>query len=322
MHIKEKNILFICPKFHNYEDMIKDQLMEFGAAVDFYAERSYGIDFNIINNFFKGYLMSYQKKHYEHILKKIQYKHYDYLFVIRGFMLPESFLHEFKRLNPDSKTIMYQWDSQRTNSFCHLNKLFDIVKTFDFKDSEDLNIPYLPLFYTKDVQAYQSLDKVYDYDFFFMGFFFKERYEAILRFKDYCNANGYKLMPFLYMPISTRLKYFLKGKRLDRSIVSFKHMNRIDYLNILSKSRVMVDVSNSRQTGLAMRVIESLACNTKIATNNTFFERDENIKQSGMVFLFNLQNITIDRKFLNKGFESSNKLVLSLEEWTKKLFSV
>jgi len=322
MHIKEKNILFICPKFHNYEDMIKDQLMEFGAAVDFYAERSYGIDFNIINNFFKGYLMSYQKRHYERILRKIQYKHYDYLLVIRGFMLPQSFLREFKRLNPDSKTIMYQWDSQRTNSFCHLNKSFDMVKTFDFKDSEDLNIPYLPLFYTKDVQAYQLLDKVYDYDFFFMGFFFKERYEAILRFKDYCNENGYKLMPFLYMPFSTRLKYFLKGKRLDRSIVSFKHMNRIDYLNILSKSRVMVDVSNSRQTGLAMRVIESLACNTKIATNNTFFERDENIKQSGMVFLFNLQNITIDRKFLNKGFESSNKLVLSLEEWTKKLFSV
>lgn len=321
MNIKGKKILFIGPKFHEYEKMIKAQLERMGAFVDFFPERSYSYDFNIINNFFSNHLNRYQLKHYDKIIEATQDIKYDYLFVIRGFMLSDSFMDKFKKSNPYCRTIMYQWDAQRTNPFVHLIKSFDVVKTFDFKDSEDFNIPYLPLFYTKDVEEYRMSDKLYEYDFFFMGFFFEERYDAVLKFKEFCSSSGYKLKTFLYMPFTTRVKYFLRRKKLDLSIVSFKHMDRVSYLKTLSKSRIMVDVSNPNQTGLAMRVIESLACNTKVATNNIFFKKDKTISESGMVSLFYLDNIFISDSFVMDQVVIGEKLVLSLDEWLEKMFS-
>lgn len=320
MNFQEKKILFIGPKFHDYENMIKDQLESMGASVDFCAERSYGFDFNIVNNFFGSYVGRYQAKHYAKILKFAEGKKYDFLFVIRGYNMPISFLERFKKYNPDCVTIMYQWDSQRTNPFSHLVNSFDIVKTFDFEDSENLKIKYIPLFYTKDVEGYRSKNKVYEFDFFFMGFFFEERYDGVLKFKEFCGSKGYKLKPFLYMPFTTRVKYFFKRKKLDRSIVSFKHMDRAQYLDILSKSRIMVDVSNPRQTGLAMRVVESLACNTKVATNNVFFKKDELVANSGMVSLFDLHSISIEEEFFDLEVSQDKKIVLSLEEWLKQIF--
>ncbi|WPO79522.1 hypothetical protein [Flavobacterium sp. KACC 22761] len=320
MNLNKKKILFIAPNFHDYENMIKFEFLKNGASVDFFPERSYGFDFNIINNFFTSYLAKYQSKHYNKILQAIKNEKYDYLFVIRGYMMPVSFLEVFKKNNPNCKTIMYQWDSERTNPFQHLIPLFDTVKTFDFKDSEDLNIKYIPLFYTKDVEDYRTKKKNYKFDFFFMGFFFEERYDAILKFKEFCIENGYVLKPFLFMPFSTRVKYFFKGKTLDRSIVSFKHMNRSEYLQIVADTRIMVDVSNSRQTGLAMRVIESLACNTKVATNNVFFKKDALVASSGLVSLFDLNDIKIDNDFFNFDAVNEKKVVLSLEEWLVEVF--
>ncbi|MBF4492903.1 hypothetical protein IR010_10155 [Flavobacterium sp. MR2016-29] len=321
MDFRGKKILFIGPKFHNYENMIKAQLEQQGASVDFFAERSYDFDFNIVNNFFESYMSNFQRKHYNKISKSVKSNRYDFLFVIRGYMMPTSFLKTFKKNNPESKTIMYQWDSERTNPFSHLISLFDAVKSFDFQDCEDFNIKYIPLFYTNDVEHYRVQPKVYEYDFFFMGFFFEERYEAVLKFKKYCLEKGFKLKPFLYMPFTTRVKYYFKRKTLDRSIVSFKHMDRTQYLDILSKSHIMVDVSNPRQTGLAMRVIESLACNTKVATNNVFFKKDDIVKNSGMVALFDLNNIYIDNDFLKLEFNKDEKLALPLEKWLKCIFS-
>jgi len=320
MDFSKKKILFIGPKFHDYENMIMENFKKNGASVDFFPERSYGFDFNFINNFFNRYLEKYQINHYEKILKSINNKHYDYLFVIRGYLMPKSFLESFKRINPESKTLMYQWDSERTNTFQNLIPFFDSVKTFDFKDSDDFKIKYVPLFYTKDIEEYHLKEKKIKFDFFFMGFFFEERYEAILKFKKFCEINGYSLKPFLYMPFTTRVKYFLKGRKLDRSIVSFIHMNRSEYLQTLSNTRIMVDVSNSRQTGLAMRVIESLAFCTKVATNNVFYKSDKLVEKSGMVALFDLENIKIDKDFFEAEFKQDQKIVLSLEEWLKQIF--
>jgi len=320
MDLKGKRILFICPNFHGYEKMIEDQLIELGGVVDFFPERSYGLDFTIVNNFFNRFLKNYQQLYYSRIENAIEAKHYDYLFVIRGFMLPLSFLQFFKKRNPKSYTIMYQWDSERTNPYGHLVEYFDVVKTFDYKDSEDFNISYLPLFYTKDLEKFRSLKKSNEFDFFFMGFFFEERYEAVLKFKIYCEQKGYKLKPFLYMPPTTRIKYFLKAKKLDRSIVSFKHMDRITYLKTLSNSRVMVDVSNSQQTGLAMRVIEALACGTKVLTNNTYVNQDDIIKNSRLISVIDMDNITIDETVFNESNANRGPIVHSLKEWAIKVF--
>jgi hypothetical protein len=98
-------------------------------------------------------------------------------------------------------------------------------------------------------------------------------------------------------------------------------MDRADYLKILAATRIMVDVSNPRQTGLAMRVIESLACKTKIVTNNRYFEKDVVVKNSGMVSLFNLSDIIITDEFFEIAFNNDEKVVDSIDEWLTKIFT-
>lgn len=321
MNLHQKKILFIGPKFHEYEVLIQNELELAGASVDFYAERSYKIDFTIINNFFKSHLANYQGRHYNKILKSINNNEYDYLFVIRGYKLTENFLQTFKRINPKSQMIMYQWDSEKTNPFSHIINFFNKVNSFDFEDCKNYNIEYLPLFFTRDITQYQNSSKTYEFDFFFMGVFFEERYQALIKFKDYCFNNGYKLKPFLFMPFTTRLKYLLKGKKLDNSIISFKHMDRKEYLEILNKSKVMVDVSNPNQTGLSMRVIEAMAIGTKVLTNNLNLKKDKYIGHNSLVYFFNEKAVDLNFDFINTTESvDSSKMIFTLHHWLEKLF--
>ncbi|VXA96199.1 Lipopolysaccharide biosynthesis protein [Flavobacterium sp. 9R] len=321
-NFKNKRILFIGPIFHNYHTLIKEKMEFLGASVDFYPERDYGLKFKVINNFFKKHVYKLQNNHYESILQNSKNEDYDYLFVIRGYMLPDNFINKFLQSNSKAKTIMYQWDSNQTNPFSTVAGLFDQVYSFDFKDCQDIPfLKYLPLFYTDDLIPYMEKKSVVVHDFFFMGWCFPERYKAVVSFREFAITNNYKLKAFLYMPFSSYLKEILKGNFLDRSIVSFTPMNRTEYLSILSKSKVMVDVSNPRQTGLAMRVIESLAIDVKVLTNNLNLKQDELIKNSESICFFSENNVYIDNKFIrDMPSKSTSRLMLSMEDWLKQIF--
>jgi len=321
--LTNKRILFIGPVFHDYHSAIIGKLRDAGADVTFFPERSYKLSFKLINNLLPDQLAAYQEKHYRKILQQTNGQHYDYLFVIRGFMLSQDFMDTFKKRYPGAQTIMYQWDSNRANPFVHLIDSFDKVISFDFEDCENHpSISYLPLFYTDDVKqvAEQHREHI-EFDFFFMGWYFPERYAAVARFKEYAIEKGWKLKAFLYIPRTSLIKEKLKGTKLDYSIVSSTHMPRTEYLDILSRSRVMVDVSNPRQTGLAMRVIEALACGTKVLTNNRRLTEDK-LHSSGYVAFFDDIAPVVETSFLHNVPEKQAIGVLAIGDWVKKIFEV
>lgn len=107
-----------------------------------------------------------------------------------------------------------------------------------------------------------------------------------VQFKEYLNnLKNFTLKSYIYVPWTRLLKLRLKGIRLDPSIVTTRHLPRTEYLDMLSQSKVVVDVSNRFQTGLAMRVIEALAMHKKILTDNPHITR-EPFFQSGNICLF------------------------------------
>ncbi|GAA3736236.1 hypothetical protein GCM10022422_19150 [Flavobacterium ginsengisoli] len=321
-NFQNKKILFIGPIFHNYHILIKEKLEILGATVDFYPERDYGWKFKIINNLFKNHLNKFQKNYYDSILENSENADYDFLFVIRGYMLSNDFVNNFKKLYPKAKTIMYQWDSDEENPFFDVASLFDKVYSFDFKDCNNISfVKYIPLFYTDDLIPYRQKEQEAEYDFFFMGWCFPERYKAVISFREFTRTNNYKLKAFLYMPFSSYLKEVLKGNFLDRSIVSFTPMNRVQYLSILSKSKVMVDVSNPRQTGLAMRVIEAIAMGTKVLTNNMNLRQDKIVGKTELFSFFDEKDIFVKEDFINdQSFKGSSNSMLSIELWLKNIF--
>jgi hypothetical protein len=289
--------------------------------VEFFPERDYGIRFKVTNNLFNSRLPARQERHYEKILQLTEGREYDYLFVIRGYMMPQTFIDTFRQRNPQAVTIMYQWDSNRTNPFVHLVNSFDKVYSFDFEDCEaQPQITYLPLFYTDDVQHIATHARSEEeYDFFFLGSYFPERYEATVNFRRYVETKGWRLKAFLYIPFTSYVKEKLRGIKLDHSIVSFKHMPRQQYLHILSRSKVMVDVSNPRQTGLAMRIIEAFACRTKVLTNNLRLKEDKLYTPEYVAF-FDDKAPEVDDTFVISKPKQEKIGVLSIGEWLQQIF--
>lgn len=319
MNIEGKKILFIAPIFHDYHRLIVDKLEQMGAVVVLFAERDYSWRFKIVNNFFHRFLPAMQRAHYY----KIATKDFDILFVIRGYMLPVEFIERFKIDNPKSKTVMYQWDSNQTNPFLQVAPFFDIVKSFDYQDCQDIdNVGYLPLFYTDDVAkaAANAPQEEPVYDFFFMGTYMPERYEGLLKFKKSIKDTGYRLKSYIYIPKTSLKKEQLKGIRLDMSFISTHQMPREEYLSLLNDSRVVVDVSNSRQTGLAMRIIEALASRRKILTVNKFIVNEPFYNPQNIAVL-DIDNPILDPEFISSPFQGTAE-VLVISDWLSNLFNI
>lgn len=320
LNLKGKRILFIGPIFYDYHILIQKELEELGGKVYFFPERDYSLKFTVANNLFNKRVNKLQEKHYDKILKKTQEVVFDFLFVIRGYKMTKKFIDSFKEKNPTAQTIMYQWDSDKNNCFLHLSSSFDKVLSFDRQDSVKNDLIYLPLFYMKDIGAIRIKGNLENkYDILFFGYYIKERYDSMLNLIDFCNKNNIILKTFLYMPLSVYIKELLKGNKIDFRLINLKPLSRVQYIKLLASAKVVFDTSSVTQSGLSMRVIETIGAGKKLITSNRniIFENFYNSKQ---IYLYEKEDQKQIVAFLKSDFFHV-KTNLSLKNWIYKIFA-
>ncbi len=325
--LRGKNILFIGVKFYHYHSEIIKGMQKYGANPTFFAERDTSIRYGLVNRLFHNQLERYQELHYQGLLKKTKNKKFDYLFVIRGYKMPVWFVKSIKERNPGIVTIMYQWDANANSPFLDLPPKFDIVKefdkvlSFDFRDVDEHPhiLSYSPTFYTDEISKVKDLKThTFKYDLFYFGSYLPERYAGLLKIKEYAEKNGLTLKTHFYMPYRYYLIERFKGTKLNKSLLSNNTMNRKMYLKIFSESRVIVDVSNAKQTGLAMRVLDALGAGKKVMTTNKWIVREDGINDS-QVLVFDITNITMPHEFFTREtIEITNDY--SLDKWLQNMF--
>lgn len=320
--IENKKILFIGPRFYNYHLIIKENLELKGASVIFFEERIYGflhILFTILGKKIYRIISSWR---YRHLL----YTNFDYLFIIRGESTPISFVQKFKINNPDAKCIMYQWDSLRNHNYSSLIKYFDKIFTFDIEDSNKISsLQYQPLFYLNDIEKVRKeVNLIQDIDLLVLSTYLPERYETILRLKSYCKKNSIKLYIYLYVP---RARYYyekyIHRVKMDEDIIYHSFLNKKEVLNLYSRSRAIVDISNINQTGLSMRVIECLACHRKLITTNRFI-CNQYFYNTKSVMILDPNNIQINKLFINDNHDDMAKqgmVKLRIDNWLNTIFN-
>ena len=156
---KEK-VLFISPAFFGYELSIKNAILENGYEVDYFDERP-------SNNALMKALVRGQKKllnvilnkHFKKIQDYIKDKKYDYFLLIKGEVVPENFILDFKKNNPTAKLIYYTYDASNNNSKngLYIQKFFDTCYSIDFNDvKENPNLKLKHLYYSKDFVQQES----------------------------------------------------------------------------------------------------------------------------------------------------------------------
>lgn len=317
-----KRVLFIGPKFYNYHNEIIEELVANGAKVDFYGEKPETISYRFVSNYFKSMKSSFIDKYLNNILDNIK-EQYDYFFLIRGEIITVDFLEKLKLLSPKAKFIMYQWDSIKfTPNYPKIMNMFDKIITFDMIDSKELNIEYLPLFYTNNYANLElSKKKVYDISFF--GSYHSDRLEIIKKLEKECKEKGLSFYHYIYSPKLALIRKVLNSSVKIEDLKYFKTSpaSNQELLNIYKKSRAVLDIESSIQNGLTIRTFEVLGAKLKlISTNKNIIHEDFFNKNN--IYVLDRNNITLDREFFDSHFIFNEYIQgKSIGSWLKSIFN-
>ncbi|WP_110791787.1 lipopolysaccharide biosynthesis protein [Franconibacter daqui] len=276
MMMKNKKIALFSPRFFDYPEKICDEIRKQGGQAFFFDERPFTsslgkillrLNITFLTTFF---IRSY----YHNMIKKVKEINPDYII----FLSPESVRREdiiaFKKNVPDAKIIIYMWDSFLNKPYSkNYIDVADAFLTFDKNDAEQYGLEFLPLFYIKEYEQLRCQSHQ-DYDFCFIGTVHSNRVQAV---KTLIARSHHNNFTFFYCP--SKLLFILKKifthefSGLKFKDVSFKPLTKDTLMDVIARSRCIIDISHPKQKGLTMRTIESVGAGKKIATTNI------NIKQ-------------------------------------------
>lgn len=327
---KEK-VLFISPAFFGYELSIKNAILENGYEVDYFDERP-------SNNALMKALVRGQKKllnvilnkHFKKIQDYIKDKKYDYFLLIKGEVVPENFILDFKKNNPTAKLIYYTYDASNNNSKngLYIQKFFDTCYSIDFNDvKENPNLKLKHLFYSKDfIQQESEKTKNRKYDISFVGTLHSNRYEVMQKTfskfkKSYLFLFSQAKWWFIYNKLINK-----EYKNIKMSTISFTKLNLSEVANIFKSSNSVLDIQRYGQAGLTMRTFEVLASGAILVTTNENIKKAEFYDEDKIVFISD-EEITeekvkiIESKIEINNYDSSKLEKYFVNNWVKEFFT-
>ena len=274
-YLSGKKILFLAPSFFNYELDIMNEMEKMGAEVHFYDERSIKKSiFKSLLRFCPSIFNVYSRCYFRKIIDKERIVKFDYIFVIKSEMIPESILASFKQIWPTAKICLYLYDSiQHIPNIESKIPYYDKVSTFDRKDvSMNPKLYFRPLFYSDTFKKKSSTNVDILYDLAFCGTIHTDRLAVLKDLEVIANSNSWKFYKFYYLQAEF-VFYFYKLFRKEfygvpKSEFSFVKKSAKELAYVQDRSKVIIDIETPNQAGLTMRTIEMIGLQKKMITTN------------------------------------------------------
>ena len=271
-------LLLIMPNFFEYPIHICNELEKMGYEVDFFDDRpSTNACIKAILRVNKKLIQGYIKKYFCHIMKFVEAKCYDIVFLISGqsLSLSEDMIKRIRECQKQAYFFLYQWDSHKNFPYIKsIQKYFDKIYSFDKGDvGTTPGLKFLPLFYTKEYEKIgEENNKNFLYDFSFVGTAHPKKYKFIKMMSEQLREIYPK--QFIYFFFPSRIVFFYRkicNKELKKA-----HYNEFHYVPLKSNemqevyrsSRCILDAAQEGQIGLTIRVLEALGARKKIITTN------------------------------------------------------
>lgn len=330
MDLSGKTVLLLAPKFFGYEFEIKKELENFGAKVIYFDERPKNDFFTkaFIRLNLRSFISKRIEDYYKNIIETIKDENIDYLFLIDVETVTLNFIEKIINLNPNMKILTYFWDSvnNRKRSLEYLkysNRFF----SFDSKDVMiNKRIEFLPLFYIKDYEDIANTKNELLYDICFIGTVHSDRYKIIKKIEEQVKKMNLKIYFYFYSPSKILFlfqKLFKKDfKNIKWNDISFQSLDKSSVIDIINKSKSIIDIQHPDQTGLTMRTIEILGAKKKLFTTNLeigkydFYNRDN-------ISILDRNNPKIDLEFFEKECKEVNHNIYkkySIYQWLRTIF--
>lgn len=324
--LQGKKVLLIASPYQDYYKKIAQALELIGTKVVCYKDEPNALlYYKYINSRFNNnsvldiYYKIREKRTRQRILKEIEKQLFDYIIVIKGFIVTHEFLISLRIYNPDAKFILYQWDSVKSFDYTNMIKYFDKVFSFDYNDCKNNKlVNYLPLFYTDDYASI-SLDsqKHLKPQAFFLGVKHSNRPVILTEIADTFEALNFNYKFYLYVGFRGKIKSLFKKYKY----ISLARPKKIaEFREEYSKSSVIIDVSSPTQSGLPIRIIEAVGANKKIITTNINI-KNEAFYNSSNVFIWGQSSITQLENFLTTPKIQFDASDYSIHSFVKKLIT-
>lgn len=192
--------------------------------------------------------------------------------VIKGESLSPIAIRRLRAAFPRARFTLYFWDSYRNMPADSRQKaaLFDRVLSFDPQDvAQDVRLIYRPLFF---VDRFAQLpDAARDIDVLFFGTMHGDRFPVLQRIARAVPAHA-RFQKFLYFPAkwlfavhAARYPAMLWADRRDFIYIP---KSRAELMQLMARSRTVVDIERPVQCGYTMRTLETLGSGRKLITTN------------------------------------------------------
>lgn len=235
------------------------------------------------------------------ISKAVLEQKYQYIVVINGHGISDASYSELRRNNCQARFILFLWDDAK-NLFkrSHI-KHFDAIYSYNISDCRKYHATYLPVFMNNADTA--SAKKDIDISFIASAHSDRIPFAKALynRYKE-----KYALFFYFYDPSGTCDFYSHK-----------EPLRYGEYIAILERSKVTVDLPSVFQEGPTSRVCDSIATKTKIITCNKKLIEYPFYSQN--IYFVDRENPVIEECFLDTEYCDIDFEPVPISEWVKAL---
>lgn len=312
-----KKILFLAPVFMGYEKKIIENLkndyeISFVDNEQLYPKfqeawnksKIRKIERRLIPNLREKDWIKMEESFVESYEELIDCKNdvYDIVFCIKGDLLPNEFYKRLKTHNPNARYILYEYDDISKLEKQNFFEYFDELYSYNIDDCEKYGFKYLPMFVGDKKETHSDMKEI---DVCFISSNNdKNRLKTIKKIYEY-NKNKFNF--FIYIYSKTRINFFDYDIPLDFE----------KYCEIVAKSKAIVEIPVTGQTGPTTRCLDSVFSKTKVITTN------KNIKKYPFYIEDNYFCLEDDYKiphdFLDSSYIDMGIVPLDCDNWCKEI---
>lgn len=300
-----KKVLWIAPRFYNYYESFCE---EFKGWENVTIETPFPknslirkmLSSSLLNktNVTKRILFNYKDRCLERMIKRVRNTQYDVVVIIRA-NFDYKYLALLKKLQPNAKFVLYEWDSICYYDYTSATKFFDRIVTFDIEDSKKYGFDYLPLFYTNTYKEIADSKTSADIDVFYLGGVRDHRRDSL---KKMAACLSEKRLKYCFNVVTNDNPKDYIGMNVFRKPLTIDQF-KDDYI----RSKAILEISWPNQNGLSIRVVEAVGARKKIIIDTNLIKH-EPFYSTNNVFILGEDSLDNLDGFLNSDSDYSTEV--------------
>lgn len=295
----------------HYGQAIMVELQKRGAYVDEYDERpSQNALMKIVIRLFKKTVPQIFNNYIKNVIKQNENKDYDYILICRGEAFTTYSIETLRNAYPRAKVVLYLWDVMHNCKMKDVLDSCDKCMSFDPVDASENNIGFRPTFFVDDYLSVKETNN-FMYDVEFICTLYHPRHKMIKELRRQFEQQNIRFFTYLYVPGIIR---YIQESLFHFPFYSFKEISFTPIsisgtIDILNKTKCILDVNPPYQTSLSTRAHEAIAARRKYITTNKHI-KDYEYYNPNNVLVVDINNPIIPKEFLETPFEPVSEQIM------------